>query len=521
MLDKTFNRIASYFVNKRHTEIDSLILNRREEDKRFEQLLDKLEDRERLLQETNSQLQGLLDSQIDLLVYINVNNKIFYANPSYLKTFNIDEEKLKNGFDFTQLVHPEDLECSRKYWDSLCRPPFRTRHEQRALTAHGYRWFEWEAWALFDKYGKRTGMAGSGRDITERKEYEELLHKNRMLERSANSILLKIAERQELDEILKDICMHCEKHDRDIVASILLYNPEKDELIHGAGPSVPNSYNELLGKGFPVALTSGTCGKAAALKAPVFTSNIQTDINWTPFPVFIDETKKAGFNSCWSMPILSPDGLLLGTVANYHQESREPFAENIQTLDFAATLASIAIENDKRDKQYMQAQGRIAEQLVNTQKELHNCIKSEKKENAMYKEIIDQLIIHEGERLHAYRCTAGKITIGIGRNIDRNGGKGITKEESKILLVNDIAECESDMQNIFGNDWSMFSEKRKIALIDLRFNLGGAGFRSFKRMIAAIKRRDWNAAADEALNSRWATQVQKSRVDTIISQLRG
>ena len=129
--------------------------------------------------------------------------------------------------------------------------------------------------------------------------------------------------------------------------------------------------------------------------------------------------------------------------------------------------------------------------------------------------LIDQLIRHEGEVLTAYRCPAGYITIGCGRNLE---GKGITKAESRMLLANDIAECRTDLQTIF-RDFDSFSKARRIALIDMRFNLGPSRFRSFRRMIAAIKKGDWLQASCEALDSRWAAQVQKSRVNTITKQL--
>jgi lysozyme len=133
----------------------------------------------------------------------------------------------------------------------------------------------------------------------------------------------------------------------------------------------------------------------------------------------------------------------------------------------------------------------------------------------MMNELIEQLRKHEGERLKPYRCTAGKLTLGVGRNLD---DKGITQSESKMLLVNDIDECMTDLQSIFPS-WDDFSNNRKIALIDLRFNLGPSRFRSFKRMISAIKKGDWLMASCEALDSKWASQVQRTRVDTITKQL--
>lgn len=133
-----------------------------------------------------------------------------------------------------------------------------------------------------------------------------------------------------------------------------------------------------------------------------------------------------------------------------------------------------------------------------------------------HKTLIDQLIYHEGERLKPYRCTAGKLTIGVGRNIE---DVGITREESRFLLVNDIEKCVTDLLTIFP-DFYLYDQARQWALIDLRFNLGPGGFRSFRRMIAAIKRGDWQQAAAEAIDSKWSKQVQYDRVTTITRQMR-
>ena len=129
--------------------------------------------------------------------------------------------------------------------------------------------------------------------------------------------------------------------------------------------------------------------------------------------------------------------------------------------------------------------------------------------------LVEQLIRHEGERLKPYRCTAGKLTIGVGRNIEDNG---IRQSESRFMLMNDIAECENDLLRIFPH-WEGFSNSRKLALTDLRFNLGPNRFRTFRRMIAAINNNDWPTASREALDSAWARQVQKDRVNTITRQL--
>ena len=129
-----------------------------------------------------------------------------------------------------------------------------------------------------------------------------------------------------------------------------------------------------------------------------------------------------------------------------------------------------------------------------------------------------QLIDHEGFKKFPYRCSEGFLSIGIGRNLH---SKGLSNSEVSFLFQNDFDEVFEDLVRIFGPAFHSFSQERKIALIDMRFNLGAGGFRSFKRMISAIWAGNWPKAAKEALDSKWATQVQQTRVSKIISQLEG
>lgn len=110
---------------------------------------------------------------------------------------------------------------------------------------------------------------------------------------------------------------------------------------------------------------------------------------------------------------------------------------------------------------------------------------------------------HEGLRLLPYECTAGKITIGYGRNLE---DKGILLDEAEMMLTHDVYECVVDLKNNF--PWFReLSEARMQALVDMRYNLGKMGFRKFKGMIKAIEDGDYRKAAEEMLDSRWANQV--------------
>jgi lysozyme len=132
-----------------------------------------------------------------------------------------------------------------------------------------------------------------------------------------------------------------------------------------------------------------------------------------------------------------------------------------------------------------------------------------------YRSIEEQLMEHEGFRPTVYKCSAGKLTIGFGRNLESNG---ITMAEARILLRNDIYTAERDCRSIFP-DWENFSKSRQWALIDMRFNLGPQGLRSFVRMISAISHGNWDLAAKEAVDSTWYHQVGR-RSRHIVEQLK-
>ena len=124
----------------------------------------------------------------------------------------------------------------------------------------------------------------------------------------------------------------------------------------------------------------------------------------------------------------------------------------------------------------------------------------------------NQLIRHEGMKTHVYRCSENKHTIAVGRNIDPDGGIGLTERECRFLLENDIARCCGECQQNF-TWWPELDEVRKEAVANMVFNLGISRFLQFKKCIAAIEAKDYEMAGAEALNSRWAEQVGNRAVE--------
>jgi lysozyme len=131
--------------------------------------------------------------------------------------------------------------------------------------------------------------------------------------------------------------------------------------------------------------------------------------------------------------------------------------------------------------------------------------------------LIDMLKRHEGEvkkngRHVAYMCPAGHWTIGIGRNIDPNGGIGLSDEEVDMLLEGDILRVMEELSAEY--PWfNSLDDVRKNALIDIGFNLGATRLRLFKKALSAMEVADYSQSADEFMRSLWAKQVGSRAIE--------
>lgn len=138
--------------------------------------------------------------------------------------------------------------------------------------------------------------------------------------------------------------------------------------------------------------------------------------------------------------------------------------------------------------------------------------------------LIDQLKFEEGYRDKPYLCTKGKKTIGYGHNMDAKPffeGKKIPDKIDKVyaerLLMSDISEVRETLSKRFP-EIEALEDARRDALIQMGFQLGYDGFMKFRKMIAAIKKRDWKEAYRQALDSDWAKQTPK-RAERVSKQL--
>lgn len=123
--------------------------------------------------------------------------------------------------------------------------------------------------------------------------------------------------------------------------------------------------------------------------------------------------------------------------------------------------------------------------------------------NVDFKELTRWLEHHEGVRLKPYYCTGGKLTVGVGRNLE---DVGISRSEAQFMLENDIIRVMKQMDESIPF-WRELSSVRQLVLLDMAFNLGVFGLTKFQNTLALLEAGEYEAASEEMLNSRWAEQV--------------
>ena len=126
-----------------------------------------------------------------------------------------------------------------------------------------------------------------------------------------------------------------------------------------------------------------------------------------------------------------------------------------------------------------------------------------------------QLKRDEGCRLKVYTCTAGKPTIGYGRNLE---DKGISQHEANQMLARDIERVVADLDRRAAW-WRKLDGVRAAVVINMGFQLGVTGFLRFRKTIAALRAGDFERASEEMLDSRWATQTP-NRAKRLSEQIR-
>ena len=205
-------------------------------------------------------------------------------------------------------------------------------------------------WSLqTDERQRPVAILETNNDITERKRAQALLI-------GEKRILEMVAKGDSLELILEALCLFVEDQSSGVLSSILLLDPNGSCLRHGAAPSLPKSYTEAI-DGAAIGPCVGSCGTAAYLAEQVVVTDIASDPLWTDYK---DLALAHGLRACWSTPIMSSEGKVLGTFAMYRREPGSPSPQEYDLIEQITHLAGVALDRKKTEEALRQAQANLA-----------------------------------------------------------------------------------------------------------------------------------------------------------------
>ena len=195
--------------------------------------------------------------------------------------------------------------------------------------------------------GGRKLVLSIARDITERKRSERR-------EQTRLRILEEMATGANLDQLLRYIVQYVEQECEGMLCSVLLPDEDGLHLRHGSAPSLPDFYNQAV-DGLRIAEGVGSCGTAAYRRQRVVVEEIEGHPFWRGFKA----AGEAGLRACWSEPVISAEGELLGTFATYHREPHSPDRFEVEMIESAVHLTGIAIGRFRSEEHSKQLEGQL------------------------------------------------------------------------------------------------------------------------------------------------------------------
>jgi PAS domain S-box-containing protein len=297
---------------------------------------DDLKKAEEALQLNERNLSLIINTIPTHIYVLNREGFVQYVNQAVMDYTGLSLEDVKQEDYRDRVIHPGDFQRVRAERAASLREaaPFST--EQRVLGNDGqYRWFLVRYKPLLGEEGRILRWYVTAFDIEDRKQAEALLAGEKQL-------LEMVASDCTLPDILDALCRFVEEISGRCYCSIYLIDAGGTKFHNAAAPSLPSSFNDPV-EGALVDRETGPCGMAACLKTQVIASDIASDQRW-PASVFRPLALANGLRSCWSTPILSLRGKVLGTFAIYQNEPASPTPLQQQLIARFAHIASIAIE---------------------------------------------------------------------------------------------------------------------------------------------------------------------------------
>jgi PAS domain S-box-containing protein len=321
-----------------------------------DQLEQKVTRRTAELSRTNEILRSILSNMGDAVVVADRDNNFLVFNPAAERMFGKGamqvppaEWSQHYGLYLPDKVTPfphDQLPMTRSIrGEEVDNVEMFVRHEK---APHGL-WTEITGRPLRGANGDVLGGVVVCRDITQVKEEE-------FFRAGQSRVLEMIAADAALSEVLKSLVLLMEGQAEGLRCSILLLNRDGKHVRHGAAPNLPEAYVKAV-DGAPIGPRNGSCGTAMYTRRPVVVTDVMTDPLWADYRQL---AQICGLCACWSTPILSPQGDVLGSFAMYREEKRGPQPEETRLTQIATHIAGIAIDRQRQQEILRERDARIS-----------------------------------------------------------------------------------------------------------------------------------------------------------------
>lgn len=281
-----------------------------------------------------------LNAAANGIVITDVNGRIEWANQAFsrLTGFSLSEAY---GHNHRELVKSgkQDTAFYQRVWNTILskniwRGEIINRRKDGSLYNE-----DMTITPIADEQGSITHFVAVKQDITENK----LVHG---YEQFRSHILQLLAEGKSIPVILEAIVRGVEQLHPAMLCSILLLERDGLHLGNCVAPSLPDFYNDAI-NGVEIGIGVGSCGTAAFTGKRVIVEDITTHPYWIPYKAL---AASAGLGACWSQPIRSSAGQVLGTFAIYHHDAHTPLASDIAIIEQSANLVSISIDRKQSEE---------------------------------------------------------------------------------------------------------------------------------------------------------------------------
>lgn len=285
------------------------------------------------------------------LVHLDVSDVIFYlrvegtdvrfdeVNAAFLTSTGLREDQVV-GKRVDEVIPEPSLTLARQKYAEAIREGRTVRWDETTEYPTGRKHGEVSVTPVVDRSGRCVSLIGTVRDVTAARRLEGLLA-------AEQRVLSMVASGQSLRATLERLVRDIERQATPAIASILLLSPDGARLLHGAAPNLPDEYNRAI-DGASIGPHEGSCGTAASRRELVVVTDIEHDPLWTNYR---DLALRVGLRACWSAPIMSTSGRVLGTFALYYRAPHAPSDDDRDLIARVSHVAGIAIERHQLDEQ--------------------------------------------------------------------------------------------------------------------------------------------------------------------------